>query len=346
MNPRAPVPSVARGAAASAFHEGERAVQERAGVREKIAGPGLRMIRDFMPDEHRELFERLPYVVVGAQDGAGAPWATILAGAPGLMVTPDARTIVVRARPLAGDPAAPLLAEGERAALLGIELATRRRNRVNGRVVAANERGFAVEVDQSFGNCPQYIQRRAFAPQGDARRPARAYAEGALLSDEALDAIARADTFFIASASRRAADAADRDRREGLDVSHRGGRSGFVRATVEDGATVLTWPDFRGNYMFNTLGNLAVEPRAGIVVPDFARGALLTLTGRADVVWSGAELAAFRGAERLVRLRVASGARLDGAIPPSLDKEDAPQLAKTGSWADVAAALAEGDAPR
>lgn len=157
--------------AASPFHAGEQALQTRTGVRERAERAGRRMIRDFMPDEHRALFEALPYVVIGSLDARNRPWASLLAGRPGFMRTPDARTLAIGARPPAGDPLAAHLAPGAPLGVLGIELATRRRNRANGTVIAAERAGFAVSVRQSFGNCPQYIQARApeFVEFGGAR---------------------------------------------------------------------------------------------------------------------------------------------------------------------------------
>lgn len=319
---------------ASPFHAGEQALQTRAGVRERAERAGRRMIRDFMPDEHRELFEKLPYVVIGSLDTRDRPWASFLAGGPGFMRTPDARTLAIGARPAAGDPLAECLVPGAPVGVLGIELETRRRNRMNGIVFAAGNGGFAVRVRQSFGNCPQYIQARTPRFAGEAAQaPSPPRTEGPLLSSAA-EALARgADTFFIASASpsARAGDPA-----EGVDVSHRGGKPGFVRLDRAGGHSVLTAPDFSGNAMFNTLGNLAVNPRAGLLFPDFERGGMLSLTGRTEIVWDGLEVAAFAGAQRLLRFHVEDGVQLDGTLAPRWSPPAyARQLAATGSWQDA-----------
>jgi len=228
---------------------------------------------------------------------------------------------------IVGDPAAAGLATGAAVGLLGIELETRRRNRMNGTVTRADKSGFAVRVEQSFGNCPKYIQARkpvfVAEPSLDAAPPVRA--EGAILSASAAELVRGADTFFIATAS------------EGVDVSHRGGKPGFVRVAEQDGHTVLTSPDFSGNFYFNTLGNLLLNPRAGLVFVDFASGGLLSLTGEADTLWDGPELAAFAGAERLLRFRVTEGVWIEPAAPLRWSApEPAPQLAATGSWEGTA----------
>jgi uncharacterized protein len=281
---------------ADPFHPGERAMQARTGMRERMAEVGDRVIRDAMPEQHRLFFAELPFVVLGSIDAAGAPWASLIAGAPGFVRALDSRTLAIASRPGAGDPLGASLAAGAPIAVLGIQLETRRRNRANGRVASVGGGGFAIAVEQSFGNCPQYIHVRHGArvtpPPSAAPRH-----ESAALSAEALALIGAADTFFIATAAAG----------EGADVSHRGGPPGFVRVTREADGTVLTFPDYRGNFFFNTLGNLQLDPRAGLTFVDFSAGRVLMLTGRADVIFDGDEVASFPGAQRLVRLAVAAG---------------------------------------
>ncbi len=312
----------------SPFHAGEQALQARAGVRERTERQGRRMIRDAMTEQHRLFFAQLPFLVVGALDGRGQPWATLATGAPGFAWAPDPRTLVVEARPLGAETLGLDLAPGAPLGLLGIELATRRRNRMNGRIAVSEPGGLAVRVDQAFGNCPQYIQvRRPLAPE---RGPARAGGvEGASLGPAARALVARADTLFLATAS-AAARAAAGDPREGLDVSHRGGRPGFLRLDeTPDGATRVTLPDYRGNFAFNTLGNLEQEPRAGLLLPDFESGDLLLLAGRGELVWQGSELAGFEGAERLVRLRIERGLWVENGLAAAWSPADeAPQLGR------------------
>ena len=277
-------------------------MQERLGVRERVEKMGQSVLRDFMPEQHRQFFEALPFVIVGSADADGALWASLLPGAPGFVHSPTPRSLLVRARPLPGDPLLLGLRAGAPLGMLGIELSTRRRNRVNGAIVRVDGDVLELAVDQSFGNCKQYIQARSggIAPEAERSAPS---VETAALSEAALSLLGRTDTTFIASSSR---DAAQR-RNEGLDVSHRGGLPGFVRAERQGLATTLTLPDYYGNFMFNTFGNLEVNPRAGFLALDFATGALLSLSGRARVVWEGAEVAAVPGAERLLVFEVEQG---------------------------------------
>ena len=144
----------------SPFHAGEIAIQERVGVRDRIEVQGRRIIRDYLTEQHRQFFAQLPFLIVGTIDRHSHLWASILVGRSGFLTTPDARTLQVTTQPLAGDPIAETLRAGGAIGLLGIELATRRRNRLNGAVGMVDATGFIVRVGQSFGNCPQYIQAR------------------------------------------------------------------------------------------------------------------------------------------------------------------------------------------
>jgi predicted pyridoxine 5'-phosphate oxidase superfamily flavin-nucleotide-binding protein len=306
------------------FHAGEQAVQARAGVRERMAEAGARVIRGVMPMQHRDFFPLLPFVVLGAADAQGQPWATWLVGdKTGFITSPDETHLRIDALPAAGDPLQTLVRPGASLGLLGIELPTRRRNRANGRVLEVDERGFTLQVLQSFGNCPKYIQRREALPRAAAdAAPAR---PGSRLDAAASAWVRAADTFFIATHAPGDAPSS------GSDVSHRGGRPGFVH--VSDDGRTLTWPDFVGNNYFNTLGNLAAEPRAGLVFADFERGGLLHVNGRARIVWDGPELASFAGAQRLVCMAVDTVLHRAAAVPLRWRLVDtSPALDGTGVW--------------
>lgn len=320
----------------SPFHAGEQALQERLGVRASVERAGRRTIRNFLPEAHQEALASFPMALLGSLDGHRRPWASILVGQPGFLRAPDEHSLVIDASPLAGDPAAAHFRIGAPVGLLGMEPATRRRHRVGGTITSVDG-GIAIAVEQSCGHCPKFIHARepaALAPAA-ARRPVRSW-EGSRLSLRARLMLASADTFFIASTSPRAG-RDDSTFSDGVDVSHRGGRPGFIRVGEERGRTTLTSPDFIGNFMFNTLGNLALEPRAGILIVDYATGDLLSLTGEASVVWDGPELAAFKGAERLLQFHVDHGVLVPGGLPVRWSPaQPAPQLAETGTWEDVA----------
>ncbi|WCM51413.1 pyridoxamine 5'-phosphate oxidase family protein [Pseudomonas sp. WJP1] len=311
----------------SPWHAGEKELQAHIGVSERMDVLGRRVIRDQMPDQHRTFYQQLPFMLYGAVDADGRPWASVLEGEPGFAHSPEPGLLQFSSLPAADDPAQ--LSVGAAIGLLGIELHTRRRNRINGHIGAMSASEFAVRVDQSFGNCPQYIQLRQFrsVPLADpATRPAQQFNE---LDDAAKGMIADADTFFVASF-------VDVDGVRSVDVSHRGGQAGFVQ--VEGNR--LTIPDFAGNLFFNTLGNLLINPKAGLLFIDFNTGDLLHLSGRTEIILEGPQVEAFQGAERLwmfhvehvVRRPAALGLRwrFDGVSPTSL---------LTGTWEQAKARL-------
>lgn len=310
----------------SPWHDGEQAVQRRAGSYESMLEIGPRVMRAEMPQQHRDFFGLLPFVALGVTDASGQPWATLLAGAqPGFIQSPDATHLRIGALPPHDDPVARWLAPGVELGLLGIELPTRRRNRANGRIESLDPQGFTAEVTQSFGNCPRYIQRREALPAEPATEAPPASRRSTRLDAAGMALVHAADTFFIAT------HAAGGLGSGGSDVSHRGGRPGFVHVD-EDGST-LSWPDFDGNGFFNTLGNLEVDARAGLVFPDFAGGGLLHVAGHVEIVWGGAALDSFEGAQRLLRMKVQQSVMRPDALPLRWRFiEASPALQGTGVW--------------
>lgn len=252
----------------SPWHAGEVELQRLVGSHEKMAAVGPMVIRPYMPDQHRAFFAELPFVVLGSVDAQGRPWATLRAGAPGFIGSPDDAHLEIGAAAGAGDPAK--FDVGSPVGMLGIQPHTRRRNRANGVVCSQPDESLHVQVLQSFGNCPRFITRREaiFDPLPSAPPEAERFDQ---LDDEARAVIAAADTFFVASYVRHADGAVD------VDVSHRGGPPGFVRVDDNDNLVI---PDYAGNNFFNTLGNFVKNPVAGLMFVDFERRDLLQLTGR------------------------------------------------------------------
>jgi predicted pyridoxine 5'-phosphate oxidase superfamily flavin-nucleotide-binding protein len=317
------------------FHDGEQALQRLVGMRERLAEVGALVMREQITDPHRELFGRLPFVLVGSVDDTGRPHASLLAGPPGFVRTLDARTLAIDVLPRAADPLSRTLRVGASLGVLGIEPHTRRRNRLNGVVVGVHASGFAVEVRQSFGNCPKYIQaRQAQWLANEVANDTSPLRAGRLDADAAA-LVRHADTYFIASSVPPSQ--LERSAAHGVDVSHRGGKPGFVRVQRDaDGVDMLTVPDFSGNNLFNTLGNLKVHPRAGLLFVDFDGSMLLHLSVDTEIVWSGPDVAAFAGAQRVLRYRVREMLRIEGTHTLRWgEAQRSPFLQATGNWAST-----------
>jgi len=311
---------------ASPFHAGEVAIQRSLGVAERMAEFGGRVVRDFMPDQHRLFYAQLPFLVVATVDGGGDPWAGLLEGLPGFVRSPDPTRLEVSVAPADADPVRAGWRADAAIGVLGIELHTRRRNRVNG-MLRKTPQGLRLHVEHAFGNCPQYIQARglrfAHAP-GEA--PAAAPIHGTGLDAAARAIVRAADTCFVASYVDHA------DGRRSVDASHRGGKPGFVRVRGDR----LSIPDFAGNLHFNTLGNILLNPRAGLAFVDFASGDLLQLTGRATLDADAEDLRFFQGAERLWHVDVERWVLRRGALSLRGDAgQPSMNSALTGSWEET-----------
>ena len=330
----------------SPFHRGEREIQRSVGVRERMEARGRRFIRDFLPEQHRNFYRQLPFLLLGTVDARGRPWASILFGRPGFVDSPHPRSLTLASRPLSGDPLHDYLTEGLDVGVLGIEYHKRRRNRLAARVSRCDDGGIELAVGQTFGNCPRYIQTREaeLLPAIDRLEEPRPVRNLTVLGERERAIIRAADHFYIATHfSEKTTQRSEKEANSaahGADVSHRGGKPGFMR--VDDERT-LTFPDFNGNLHYNTLGNLSVNPRAGLLFIDFERGDLLYLSCTAEIIWDSDERRAFSGAESLVRLRVEEGRVVENAVPLRWRYGEAsPVLAETGSWEEVAEKLAQG----
>ena len=274
------------------YHEGELAVQTRAGVAERAAAMEDAFGTE-VPPVAAEFLAAQPWIVLGAADAHDRMWASVLYGRPGFVTVPSPSTIHIAAHPLNGDP----LADALNGPVGGIALepGTRRRMRLNGQAWTADD-GVTIELEQVYSNCPKYIATRYISAVAPAR-PARH--AGTSLDARAVELLGAADTAFVAT----------RAPGHGVDASHRGGNPGFLR--VVDANTLL-FPDYTGNSMFNTLGNIALDSATGLTTVDPETGTTLYLSGRAEILW---DEDVFPSAQRVVRLTVEESVRLDHAAP-------------------------------
>jgi predicted pyridoxine 5'-phosphate oxidase superfamily flavin-nucleotide-binding protein len=295
------------------FHSGELRAQSLAGGGASGAG-----IRNFMPDQHRNFFALLRAVFVSLPDEDGWPVASILTGAPGFVSSPDSGTLHIAATMAEPDPAAASLRAGRNVGVLGLDFATRRRNRANGVIAHADAASFTVAVAESFGNCAKYIQTRQVGTVVTEPGPFEELTE---FDADAVSLIRSSDTFFVASGTGNSGAG-------GMDISHRGGRPGFVQILGNE----LIIPDFQGNRYFNTFGNFLIEPRAGLLFIDFDTGDVLRLKGRVSIDWNppGTSPA---GTERVWRFDVRLIFRQRSALPLRWDfAEFSPASLATGVW--------------
>ncbi|SRR5579885_500662 len=283
------------------FHGGELEVQTRAGVRQ-IADDVGEGIDDRFPETARNFLALRRMVVIGSVDSRGRVWASVVAGEPGFIAVMDSRTLRIDAPPHRIDPILRNLETEGHVGLLFPDFTSSRRIRVNGRG-SIGDGSIVVRADQVYGNCRRYIQERLIVgARPEAELPPYNATRGSQLSARDREQIANADTFFIATDHPEA----------GADISHKGGKPGFAR--VIDG-NHLAFPDYNGNSMFNTLGNLTVNPKAGLLFIDFDNGRTLQMTGRASIDWNPDRIREFAGAERVVDFEMDEAIANDGGFP-------------------------------
>jgi len=268
------------------FHPGELAVQRRAGVLDDARHVGEIIGAELPPMAGRFLQEQR-LAVLASRDGEGRAWASLVTGAPGFVRPVDAELVLIDGDIARGDPLAANLTARPELGVLVIDLERRRRLRMNGRGLLEGGRIF-LTLQQAYGNCPKYIRSRRVEPVAAGESSAHRTSE---LDSRQQAFIARADTLFVASTHPQG----------GADASHRGGDPGFVTVL---GSAALSFPDYPGNNMFNTLGNIQAEPRVGLLFLDFETGATLQLTGRASIEWKSNDAPSPAGDHAVVRFEL------------------------------------------
>lgn len=291
----------------SPWHQGELFWQRRAGVEDRMNIVGQRVIRSFLPQQHRDFFQNLPLIVVGHEDSEGHPQASLVFGEPGFIQSPNPLSLKIQIRNGSSFMLRQPQTKKSLIALLGIDFKARRRNRVNGVVAEWTDSAFAVDVQHSFGNCNQYITERKIISHTEPNEINVSQFSG--WREELIRLIDNADTFFIASSSRGLSDT----ERVGMDVSHRGGPRGFIGF---DSLQRLLVPDYSGNHFFNTLGNIQINPRVGLLFPDFKRGHFLHISVEAEVIDIPNGNASHEiNANRFLRFTMIHGWLMEGVSP-------------------------------
>ncbi len=283
------------------YHPGELAIQARAGQRDMADRVG-KSIGSAIPPAAQKFLRSQPMAIIATRDADGRLWASSLTGAPGFMQARDQQTLRIDTSRALGDPLGENLAVGGRVGMLVIDFSTRRRMRLNGSAEVQSDGALHIHARQVYANCPKYIQARRWEKRDLPPGTAPTVTHGPSLTEQQQRWISEADTFFIASGHPDG----------GLDASHRGGKPGFVRVLNE---RLLVWPDYSGNMMFQTLGNIMTDPHSGLLFIDFESGSALQLTGRARIIWDTHRVVEFAGAERIIEFDIDEVVELTAAIP-------------------------------
>lgn len=275
-----------------------------------------------------------PLLAIGTLDAQSRPWTTLWGGRKGLAQRLGGNIIGIKTQvPNRHDPVLEELvgteangtvvreAEGKERMISGltIDLPSRKRVKLYGRMIAGAlgeredevtgtvqtiaEVQLVMKIEQSLGNCPKYLNCKTFEPAVSA--PVLEHV-GATLCEKGLALVRKADLFFISSSNGN----------EDMDTNHRGGPSGFIRVVSNDSSgTVLCFPEYSGNRLYQTLGNLATTPRAGLCIPDFATGDLLFLTTETETLIGPAATEVLPRSNLAVKLTVTASRYVSSALP-------------------------------
>lgn len=258
------------------FHLGEVAVQQKAQVHESAKRNG-RMIKNTIMPGAITFVGQQQMVAVASMDEGQNLWCSLLFAEQGFVQVPDISLMSIDTNRLLSVDNQLLWRNVDKHSAVGLvalELASRRRLRVNGKMLPTTNGCYELIVEQAYPNCPKYITRRDLHCEKVADSKVLPVQKGQMLTDEQKQLITQADSFFVATAQGTSSN-------DKLDASYRGGQPGFI---VLDGDNLLI-PDYQGNNMFNTLGNIECFGNAGLVFIDFDNNQLLQLSGSAQILW-------------------------------------------------------------
>ncbi|KAK8023084.1 Ferredoxin reductase-type FAD-binding domain protein [Apiospora marii] len=299
---------------ADGWHAGERAIQHTLlGDRER---PRDNPTFHGLAPSYGYRVQNSPLVAFGALDRAGRPWTTIWGGEAGFCRPVAQGVLGVRGTAVDAqyDPVLNTLfgegaggiqdgevvrpEGGKVMSGLSIDLETRDRVKLAGRLVAGAvsltaqdgalaDLQMAFQVTESLGNCPKYLNKKRIVPHVP-RPQLLSQGQHQPLPDEAIELVHKADLFFISSkhGAPAGSNESSSSEAESMDTNHRGGPAGLVRVFRNDASegVALVYPEYSGNRLYQTLGNLQADPAVGLAVPDFATGDVLYLTGRASIL--------------------------------------------------------------
>ncbi|KIJ64073.1 hypothetical protein HYDPIDRAFT_112603 [Hydnomerulius pinastri MD-312] len=338
------------------WHPGEQAVQAIMRLPERVS---INAIVNKLPEQHRIFHStRLHYVPVTTLDRQGRPWASILCsaqGTPSFITSPIETTLNIEAHLWPGDPILTNLRKFENdqtkdkalASGLGLEPFTRRRNKFAGRVSRASFSGFDLSLElavtQALGLCPKYINVRTLKPHPDVA-PRLVHeqlhlCDGDRLPDDVINFIHGADTAFLATSYiAKSEDADTHPSRVG--TNHRGGRPGFVRVRPGDGRTIVL-PNYAGNRMMNSLGNIYITPLAGLVFPSFSTGSILYVSGTAETLFGAAARKLMPHVNVVTTIYVTGFSFVENALPI----REVPETAERSPYSPPICYLSEEEPP-
>ena len=275
------------------FHSGERAVQELLGVK-NISDSVGQIIQPVISERFKLFLNQQNMLMIGSMDKEGKVWGSFLAGNPGFIQVTGPNTLRIHGNIDKSDLLYSNIRFNKNIGINVIDFSSRIRIRINGSV--SNDymsETLEIKTEHVYGNCPKFIQARHFMYDPTRNETVKITNQNDRLNKYQRDWIRKSDTFMIASSNSVGE----------MDISHRGGMPGFIHVLDE---SLIIFPDYSGNMMFNTLGNIIQNPSIGLLFLNFDTGDTLQITGKAKVTWNPEkrDISKFPGAQRLIYFQI------------------------------------------
>jgi ferredoxin-NADP reductase/predicted pyridoxine 5'-phosphate oxidase superfamily flavin-nucleotide-binding protein len=277
--------------------------------------------------------QQAPLLAIGTLDSQDRPWTSLWGGNHGFSEILGGGIIGTRTlvdavydpvlQALVGHAEKGEMVPGNDKMLAGltIDLIERKRVKIFGRMVAGcvNEVKVEIEddriklagvpetqqqvqlitkIEQSLGNCPKYLNQYDIQP---ALVSPTLVSQSQTLSEEAKALILKSDMFFLTTSVP-----------EDMDTNHRGGPAGFVRIVSD---TEIVYPEYSGNRLYQSLGNLLVNPKIGITFPDYETGDVVYITGTAEVLVGNDAAAILPGSNLVVKIKIDEARAVRQGLP-------------------------------
>ncbi len=271
------------------YHAGELEMQRAFDVEARGAGMAMNIVR-VLSDKHLNVLAHSDLMAVALIDDAH-PVTELLTGAPGFL-GPDGTRTVVEVRP---EHPLPSLLHTQRGVpfeigTLAVDFVDKGRVRVNGIGTVVDDGLLTIAIDHVFPNCKSHVLYRKSTLALDAdgaadREPSIATADG--LGDDDIAFAHRTETLFLATSARVDGD---------VDVAYRGGPHGFVTATTRR----LEFVEYRGNDMFQSLGNLHLHRACSVSLVSLRERRLVAVMGQGRLERDGDSQSVVVDVERVV----------------------------------------------
>lgn len=251
------------------FHDGQLVVQRIAGE-EEIAIQRIPMVLDTLHTRSIPFIENQVLAFPGSEDTNGHIWLSLIVGERGFIRIPSIKEITFDLSKIVSNQEDIFFENIKSKPTVGLlfhEAQRRARYRAWG-MAHINGDTLSFDIRMGYPSCPKHIQREIIELDNDSKVAPASYQKGTLLGEFEKTWISGAHTFFIATQSKKG----------DIESSHKGGDPGFIEIQ-ENG--ILRVPDYLGNSMFSTLGNMYQNPKAALLFIDYNKGETLQLSGNA-----------------------------------------------------------------